>query len=121
MTEPDGKIRQEGKTMLEMLMQLTSNMWFMPMEKFSEVVYNAAEILPVIDAENCVEFGTTNGQELLIYTMHDDGKHIEYSCSIKEMFGKIVLENCYSKDGNLYEYDFDEIWDELSGENGWAI
>lgn len=64
------------------------------------------------------EFGTLNGQELLIYEIDpaDNRKHIKYSCSITHIYGKLVLQNVYSADGKLYEYDFDRIYDELSKE-----
>lgn len=101
--------------MLELLRALTANMWFEPMENFEQLVYNAAEILPVIEAEKCVEFGTNNGQELLIYEIDpaDNRKRIKYSCSITHIFGKLILQNVYSRDGKLYEYDFDKVYDEL--------
>lgn len=104
--------------MLEMLRELTASMWFEPMQNFAQLVYNAAEILPVIEAEKCVEFGTINGQELLIYEIDpaDNRKRIKYSCSITHIYGKLVLQNVYSADGELYEYDFDRIYDELSKE-----
>lgn len=99
--------------MLEMLFELTKDMWYEPMEKFVDIVYNAAEIIPLIDTENCVEFGTNNSQTLLIYDIVDNRKHIKYSCSITHIFDKLVIQNVYSKDGKIYEYDFDKIYDEL--------
>ena len=103
--------------MLETLRTLTADMWSAPMEKFMPMVYNADEILPLI-SENCKSFGTNNGQELLIY---DDQNKVKYSCSMTEIFGELVLENVYSADGKIYEYDFDKIYDELRTEAVWQI
>ena len=95
--------------MLEMLKELTKGMWFSGMENFSEYVYNAEEITSHINMENCVEFGTYNGQELLIYSDDGDGKRVHYSCTITEHWGKIVLENAYDKTGKVYQADVDAI------------
>lgn len=107
----------DGSEMLNNLYELTKGMWFEPMDKFSDVVYNADEIIPVIDYDECVEFGTNNGQELLIYDEVNGRKHIRYSCSMTTIFDELVLTNVWDKSGQLYECDYDAIYDELAEKN----
>lgn len=108
-----------GNEIVDNLLYLTHNMWFEPMSKFSQTIYNADEIIPLIDFEECVEFGTLNGQELLIYDMHGDRKHIKYSCSMTIMFDEIVLTDVWDENGQIYACDWDAIWDELAEKNNW--
>ena len=108
-----------GNEIVDNLLYLTHNMWFEPMSKFSQIIYNADEIIPLIDFEECVEFGTLNGQELLIYDMHGDRKHIKYSCSMTTMFDQIVLTDVWDENGQVYACDWDAIWDELAEKNNW--
>ena len=104
----------DGSEMIGMLNELTKGMWFEPMSKFSQIVYNADEIIPLIDYDDCVEFGTNNGQELLIFDEVNGRKHIRYSCSMTTIFDELVLQNVWDKNGQVYEYDFDAIYDELA-------
>lgn len=99
--------------MLEMLKELTKGTWFSGMENFSEYVYNAEEIKAHINMENCIEFGTYNGQELLIYADDGDGKRVRYSCTMTAMYGKVVLENAYDKTGKVYQADVDAIEEQI--------
>ena len=96
--------------MLQMLAELTKGWFFMPMSEFEDYFLNGAEVLKAIDANGCVEFGTTNGQEILIYDLADNGrKHIRYSCSFTELFNLPVIENAYSKQGNEYScFNYDK-------------
>ena len=113
-------IKASGDEMVSMLNELTKGWWFYPINKFQSVVYNAEDMLRYIDISDCVEFGTTNGQEVLIYDLSEDGrKHIKYSCSMTTVFNEVVLENAYSDAGLEYEADMDAIWDELSAKNNW--
>ena len=89
--------------MLQMLAELTKGWFFMHMSEFEDYFLNGAEVLKAIDANGCVEFGTDNGQEILIYDLANDGrKHIRYSCSFTELFNFPIIENAYSKQGNEY-------------------
>ena len=108
-----------GNEIVDNLLYLTHNMWFEPMSKFSQTIYNADEIIPLIDFDECVEFGTLNGQTLLIYDMHGDRKHIKYSCSMTTMFDQIVLTDVWDENGQIYACDWDAIWDELAKKNNW--
>lgn len=103
------------------LVSLTKGMWFEPMNKFKSVVYNADEIIPKIDFDSCVEFGTNNGQELIIYDKQDGRKHIRYSCSMTTMFDKLVITDVWDKSGCVYECDWDVIYDELAKKNSYKI
>ena len=107
----------DGSEMVNMLYDLTQSMWFEPIDKFSEVVYNADEIIPVIDLDDCVEFGTNNGQELLIYDEVNGRKHIKYSCSMTTIFDELVITDVWDKNGQVYECDYDAIYDELAEKN----
>lgn len=95
--------------MLNMLRSLTSNMWFMPMEKFNEYFYNGAEISEAVNLSGCVEFGTNNGQEILIYDLMEGQKHIRYSCSYTEIYKHPVITHMFNKDGKVYEYAYNRI------------
>ena len=71
-------IKSSGNDIVDNLMYLTQNMWFEPIDMFPDVIYNGDEIMNVVDLSDCVEFGTNNGQELLIYDTTSDGrKHIK--------------------------------------------
>ena len=107
----------DGSEMVNMLYDLTQNMWFEPMNKFSDIVYNADEIIPVIDFDDCVEFGTNNGQELLIYDEVNGRKHIKYSCSMTTIFDELVITDVWDENGQVYECDYDAIYDELAEKN----
>lgn len=104
----------DGSEMIGMLNELTKGMWFEPMSKFSQIVYNADEIIPLIDYDDCVEFGTNNGQELLIYDEVNGRKHIRYSCSMTTIFNELVLTDVWDNNGQVYECDYDAIYDELA-------
>lgn len=112
-------VKADGNEIVNNLLSLAHGMWFEPMDKFSQVIYNADEIIPLIDFDQCVEFGTLNGQELLIYDMHGDRKHIRYSCSMTTMFDEIVLTDVWDENGQVYACDYDAIWDELAEKNNW--
>ena len=103
------------------LVSLTKGMWFEPMSKFKSIVYNADEIIPKIDFNSCVEFGTNNGQELIIYDKQDGRKHIRYSCSMTTMFDELVITDVWDKSGCVYECDWDAIFDELAEKNNYNI
>ena len=95
--------------MLNMLKALTSNTWFMPMEKFNEYFYNGKEISETVDLTGCVEFGTNNGREILIYDIEEGQKHIRYSCSYAEIYKQPVITHVFNKAENVYEYDYDRF------------
>jgi hypothetical protein len=102
-----------GYDLLQNIVEVTKGTWFAPMSDFSKIVYNADEIIPVIDFDACIEFGTFNGQELLIYDEVDGRRHIRYSCSMTTMFDKLVLTDVWDSTGKIYECDWDAIWNEL--------
>ena len=91
--------------MLQMLAELTKGWFCLPMSEFSKYILNGGEVLKAIDTDDCIEFGSFDGQEILIYELTADGrKHIRYSCSYTEFFGYPVIENAYTKDGNKYPH-----------------
>ena len=95
--------------MLQMLNVLTEGMLFAQMEKFENFFINGAEVLAEIDTSGCIEFGTTNGQTIIIYDLAEDGrKHIRYECCFSILFDLPVIQNVYGRDGKLYEYKFDK-------------
>ena len=97
---------------VNMLAELTKSSFFYPMEKFTEVIGNHEDVLKHINISDCVEFGTFNGQVLLIYNISDNGrKHIKYSCSMTTMFDMVVLENAYSSNEKCFEFDYDNTFD----------
>ena len=113
-------IKASGNDIVDNLLYLTQNMWFEPIDKFSDVIYNGAEIMNSVDLSDCVEFGTNNGQEILIYDTTSDGrKHIKYSCSTTTMFDELVITDVWDDSGCVYECDWDAIWDELAAINNW--
>ena len=104
-----------GDDIVRNVLELTKGTWFAPMSEFSDIVYNADEIIPVIDYDSCVEFGTFNGQELLIYDIVDGRKHIRYSCSMKTIFDKLILTDVWDSTGIIYKCDYDSLWNNLEG------
>lgn len=113
-------IKSSGNDIVDNLMYLTQNMWFEPIDMFADVIYNGDEIMNVADLSDCVEFGTNNGQELLIYDTTSDGrKHIKYSGSLTTVFDELIVTHLFSKSGKVYEADYDAIWDELAAVNNW--
>lgn len=107
--------------MLQMLSELTKSWFFLPMSEFSKFILNGEEVLKAIDADGCVEFGTLNRQQLLIYDLSADGrKHIRYSCTMTTFYGYIVLEDAYGQDGNKYTTFNWEKWYNLAGQKAAA-
>lgn len=103
--------------MLQMLSELTKSWFFLPMTEFSKFILNGKEVLEAIDADGCVEFGTVDGQQLLIYDLSADGrKHIRYSCTMTTFYDYIVLEDAYGQDGNKYTTYNWEKWYNLAGQ-----
>lgn len=100
--------------MLQMLTELTKGWFFEPMEKFKNFFFNGEEVARLIDLDGCVEFGSTNGQTFIIYDTVRNLKHIRYECYFTTVFDIPVIENVYSENGKLYEYDFDKCYDELA-------
>lgn len=91
--------------MLEMLNKLCEGMHFGTMETLSEVFYNADAVENLVN--NCVRWETHNNFQTVEF--YDADNRIMYSSSCKEIFGAILLTNCYDRNKtNLYE-DFD--WD----------
>lgn len=103
--------------MLQMLAELTKGWFFRPMSDFTKLVLNGEEVLKAIDTTGCVEFGTFNGQQLIIYDLSADGrKHIRYSCTMTTFYDYIVLEDAYSQNGNEYtNFDWDK-WYNIAGQ-----
>lgn len=115
--------------MLQMLSELTKSWFFLPMtefskfpmSEFSKFILNCKEVLEAIDADGCVEFGTVDGQQLLIYDLSADGrKHIRYSCTMTTFYDYIVLEDAYGQDGNKYTTYNWEKWYNLAGQKAAA-
>ena len=102
--------------MLQMLAELTKNWFFFPMSEFSKYILNGEEVLKAIDATDCIEFGTFNRQQLIIYDLSaDDRKHIRYSCTMTTFYDYIVLEDAYSQNGNEYtDFNWDK-WYNIAG------
>ena len=89
--------------MLQMLVELTQGCFFRPMSEFKQYILNGEEVLKAINTDNCVEFGTFNGQEMFIYGLTANGrKYICYSCTLTKFYNYLVLENAYSTNGNEY-------------------
>ena len=107
--------------MLQMIAELTKGWFFLPMSDFTKLILNGEEVLKAIDATDCIEFGTFNRQQLIIYDLSADGrKHIRYSCTMTTLYDYIVLENVYSQNGNEYT-DFNwEKWYNIAGEKAAA-
>lgn len=91
--------------MLEMLNKLCEGMHIGTMETLSEVFYNSDAVENLVD--NCVRWETHNNFQTVEFYNADNS--IMYSCSCTEIFGVILLTNCYDRNKvNMYE-DFD--WD----------
>ena len=104
--------------MLNMLLSLTKNMWFKPMSEFDSSFYNAEEIKQAITLENCIEFGTNNGQELLIYALDEsNSKYIKYSCCYTTLYDIPFITDIFSKEGKHYTLDRDNYGALLSYTN----
>ena len=104
--------------MLNMLLSLTKNMWFKPMSEFDSSFYNADEIKQAITLENCIEFGTNNGQELLIYALDEsNSKYIKYSCCYTTLYDIPFITDIFSKEGKHYTLDRDRAEIEASAFN----
>lgn len=103
--------------MLQMLAELTKGWFCLPMSEFSKYILNGGEVLKAIDTDDCIEFGTFDGQELFIYDLSEDGrKHIRYSCTLTKFYNCLVLENAYSTKGNAYTTFNWEKWYNLAGQ-----
>lgn len=99
----------------ELLAGLTENMYFYPMENFSEYYYNGEDIAKAVDLSSCVEFGTMNGQELLIYDIAEDGrKHICFSGCLNILFDVPFVSSLYDNNGEVYQTDFNTVYGAMS-------
>lgn len=106
--------------MLQMLVELTKGWFFLPMSDFTKLILNGEEVLKAIDVIGCVEFGTFNGQQLIIYESADGRKHIRYSCTMTTFYDYIVLEDAFSQNGNEYTTFNWEKWYNLAGQKAAA-
>ena len=101
----------------ELLAGLTENMYFYPMDKLSDVYYNGEDIAKTVDLSNCVEFGTMNGQELLIYDIAEDGrKHICFAGGIERIFDVPFVSYLSDKSGEVYNADYDTVYDKMKSD-----
>lgn len=95
------------------LVSLTDTWFFYKIEQLKNVIANYDDFIGSIDVSDCIEFGTYNGQEILIYNEVSGRKHIKYSAMFTRFFDMIVIQNIYSEAGKVFEFDFDSTFDKI--------
>ena len=100
--------------MFELLTALSVIAFSLPMENFAEFFYNGTAILKTGILIGCIEFGTNNGQEILIYEIAEDGrKRTRFSCSYAEIYGQKIITHIYGKSGLVYQSDYNTMCKEI--------
>ena len=95
------------------LLELTKGSFFHGIDKLEYIVSNTDDFINCIDLSDCVEFGTYNGQEMIIYNAAEGRKHIKYSAMFTRLFDEIIIQNIYNESGKVFEYDFNTTFDKL--------
>lgn len=97
---------------LDLLVNLTENMFSLPIENFSEFFYNGDEVEKTVNLTECTTFANyqTAFQSCEIYA----GRKIVYSCSVTKIYNIPVITDIFKNGDKIYEADMKKLYDEMS-------
>lgn len=97
---------------LDLLLNLTENMFSLPIENFSELFYNGDEVEKTVNLTECTTFANyqTVFQTCEIYA----GRKIVYSCSVTKIYDIPVITDIFKNGGKVYEADMKKLYEEMS-------
>ena len=97
---------------LDLLVNLTENMFSLPIENFSEFFYNGNEVKKTVNLTECTNFANyqTVFQSCEIYA----GRKIVYSCSVTKIYDIPVITDIFKNGKRVYEADLEKLDNEMS-------
>jgi hypothetical protein len=97
---------------LDLLVNLTENMFSLPIENFSEFFYNGDEVEKTVNLTECTTFANyqTVFQSCNIYA----GRKIVYACSITKIYDIPVITDIFKNGERVYEADMEKLDNEMS-------
>lgn len=97
---------------LDLLVNLTENMFSLPIENFSEFFYNGNEVEKTVNLTECTNFANyqTAFQSCDIYA----GRKIIYSCSVTKIYNIPVITDIFKNGEKVYEADMEKLDNEMS-------
>lgn len=97
---------------LDLLVNLTENMFSLPMENFSEFFYNGDEVEKAVNLTECTNFANyqTAFQSCEIYA----GRKIIYSCSVTKIYDIPVITDIFKNGDKVYKAAMEKLYNEMS-------